>query len=580
MESDVEVTDATSQDADTDNISGSSAKSVAYVSTIIEEFQAVLGREISGTGDFFSLGGSSLLAVRVAAGIGTRCGKLLTLADVLRLRTPAAIAAHLATAPDLPGHSLPAAPAGETQELSPPQHWYSQVYQGERAATAVMSFAVELPDGTTPATVWPALRAVVAAHDSLRTSVRPEDGRLVQCALPDLDALLTEPAPEAPPVRSPSEERPASRGSAPVIATSTVSGGREAVARAAERLRAEIEAGGIALDGGPLWRAALVLGADPGDGTGAPATLMIVVHHLIFDGPSVPVVTGDLLSRLRDSGASRPPAASYRDYTAWRLSRETRDTAAAERDWWRERLAGSPPAHHLPGRTEPDRNAGYASGLTVPGPVRAGLAATATRLLVPVSALRAAAFFLLCHALYDTDDMIIGMPVDSRDHPALDGAVGMFTNHALLRHRMADGESVRELAEDVADELVTAVEHKSHRFDLAMAVLGDRCPSGRFPISGAVINGAELDAPPWQPLTDPVTEELSRCNRCDFQIYVADSPGRLDIEVTHRADILSAAEGVATLRAYSALLAAVADPDPAPVHALVERAKGVLHGDR
>jgi hypothetical protein len=509
-----------------------------------------------------------LLAVRAAAAIGTRCGKLLTLADLLRLRTPAAIAAHLAAAPDLPGHSLPAAPAGETQELSPAQRWYSRVYQGERAATAVMSFTVELPCGTTPASVWPALRAVVAAHDSLRISVRPEDGRLVQCALPDIDALPASDA-EAPSERSP--------GRPPVLATSAVSGGGEAVARAVDRLRAEIEADGIALDGGPLWRAALVVGGEP---DGAPATLLIVVHHLIFDGPSVPVVTRDLLSRLRDPGAATPPAASYRDYTAWRLSRESHDTEAAQRDWWRDRLAGSPPAHHLPARAEPDRHAGYASGMTVPEPVRAGLAATATRLLVPVSALRAAAFFLLCHALYDTDDMIIGMPVDSRDHPALDGAVGMFTNHALLRHRITDGESARELAEDVADELVVAVEHKSDRFDLAMSVLGDRCPAGRFPISGAVINGAELDAPPWQPLADPVTEELGRCNRCDFQIYVADSPGRLDIEVTHRADILSAAAGVAALRGYAALLAEVADPDPAPVHALVERAKGVLNGDR
>jgi hypothetical protein len=524
------------------------------VAAVVTEFEKVLRSPVSDSDDFFSLGGTSLLAVRVVAGLTARCRKLFTLVDILRLRTPEAIAGYLQSAPDALGWTLPTEAAGEQYELSPTQRWYSAVYAGRLQPRGVMSFTVELPDGTAPAAVWRALDALLSRHDSLRTSVRPVGGRLVQQVL-EVGATVP-------------RERP-------WAVVEEVPGGRADVSRAAEEARAECAGRGIPLDGSPLYRAVLVSGTEPPGRR--PARLAVVIHHLIFDGASVPVFTRELLALLADPTCRLRPAASSRAYTSWRLERESPDRVDAERRWWRDRLAGLESRCHLPLRGEPGDYVGYASTMTLPEPVREALAAAAKRHAVPVSTIRLAAYFVLGHALYGTRDMVVGLPISVRDHPALRDAVGMFANHTVLRHRTRERESVRELIQRAVAELTDAVEHRDYSFDRAMEQLPERCEPGRFPVTGAIINGAEMEADSAAPSAEPRTEGLRRCGVSDIQLYFADAPDRVDVELQHRSDILGPADGRRVLDCYVELLTllARADDDHA-VDSLVSAAADVL----
>jgi hypothetical protein len=517
---------------------------------VAAEFERVLRTPVGGSDDFFSLGGTSLLAARVVAGLATRSGRLLTLVDVLRLRTPDAIAAHLSRAPAAPDW-LPAA-TGDRFELAPPQRWYAQIYAGARARSGVMAFGVPLPAGSGPAAVWRALDALLDRHDALRTTIRAEDGRLVQ--------------------RVPPAGAARDRSWATVV---DVPGGPAEVAGAAAELRAERAGAGIPLDGGPLLRAVLVRGTEPP--AARPAELALVVHHLVLDGPSVPVVSRELLALLAGDGGDLPPATSYRAYTSWRLERETDARTAAVRSWWAARLAGFDSVCHLPVRPAPGPYPGYATVRALPEPVRVAVAEAARRHAVPVSAVRIAAYFVLCHALYATDDMVVSMPVGVREHPALRDAVGMFANHALLRHRLRPGETVAELVLDAAAGLTDSIDHREHDFDVAVALLPERSEPGRFPITGAIVNGAEADPALGASPAEPVTEGLRRTGVSDVQLFFADAPDRVDLELQHRADILDPAEGRRVQDCYVELLArlAAAAADD-PVAGLVAAAEQLL----
>jgi hypothetical protein len=521
------------------------------LAAVTAEFEKVLRSPVSGSDDFFSLGGTSLLAVRVVAGLTARTGKLCTLVDILRLRTPEAIASHLRTAPDAPGW-LPAPAAGEQFELSPPQRWYAQVYSGPLERSGVMAFTARLPDGTEPAAVWRALDALRERHDSLRTSIRTVDGRRVQLV----------PPPGQPGDRSWAE-------------LADVPGGADEVARVAAERRAESAAAGIPLDGGPLLRAILVRGTQPP--TARPAELAVVIHHLVFDGSSVPVFVRELLAFLAGPADHLPPATSYRAYTAWRLERETAERTAAERAWWERRLAGFESDCHLPVRGERGHYVGYATTRALPEPVGEAVAAAARRHVVPVSAVRIAAYFLLCHALYGTRDMVVGMPIGVREHPELHDAIGMFANHTLLRHRLRAGGTVRELVLDVFAGLTDAIDHREHGFDGAMALRPDRCEPGRFPITGAIVNGVEADPDEPVPSAEPSTWGLRRTGVSDVQLFFIDAPDRVDLELQHRADILEPEEGRRVLDCYVGLLARLAGAaDGDAVDELVAVAEGVL----
>lgn len=523
------------------------------VAAVAAEFERVLDTPVSGSDDFFALGGTSLLAVRVVAGLTARSGKLLTLVDLLRLRTPEVIAAHLGAAPPAPARQLAAAAPGEQHELSPPQRWYSQVYAGPRQRSGVMSFAVELPDGTVPEAAWRAWDRLLSRHDALRTCVREVGGRLVQRVL-DPDE-----APRRPPWRTVVE----------------VPGGRAEVARAGAELSAERAGAGIPLDGELPHRAVLVRGADPAGAR--PAQLGLVVHHLVCDGPSAAVLARELLALLADPEADLPAAPSYRAYTSWRLGRETPEQVETERRWWRERLAGSGGPLLLPLRGEPEGYVGYVVSHTLPDPLREAVAAAAKRHAVPVSAPRLAAWFVLCHALYGTRDVLVGQPIGMRVLPELRDAVGMFANHALLRHRLAAGESVEDLVRTAYAELSAAVEHRDHGFDRAMEQWPERYEPGRFPFSGAVVNGGELDPEPGPPATEPATEGLRRCGVSDLQLYFGDGPDRVDVELQHRADVLGPADGRRVLECYLGVLARLVEPaGERAVEPLVDAATAVL----
>lgn len=537
----------------------------SHLIAVLAEFEKVLGSQVSDSDDFFSLGGSSLLAARVAAGVTARCAKSLSLVDILRLRTPRAIASHLEKAPDPPSRTLPTTTAGERYELSPTQRWYSKVYTGRLQPTGVMSFVVELPDGTAPGAVWLALDAMLKRHDSLRTSVQAMDGRLVQ-RVPDVGTTTLQYRPGL-------GDRPGLRDR-PWAVLEEVPGGRADVSRAAAEVRAECAAQGIALDGGPLFRAILLSGTEPA--ADRPAELVIVIHHVIFDGASVPVFTRELLALLADPTDALRSATSYRAYTSWRLDRESPARISAERSWWSDQLAGFESRSHLPVRGEPGYHVGYATSRTLPESVRTALAAAAKRHLVPVSAVRIAAYFMLCHALYGNRDMVIGMPISVRDHPALRDGIGMFVNVVLVRHRIKERESVRELVQDVLVGLTGAVDHREHSFDLVMSQLPERCEPGRFPITGAVINGAETDAPEGPPAPEPRTEGLRRCNVCDIQLFFTDAPNRVDLELQHRADMLSPADGRRVLDCYLGLLTLIARSDDGAVDTLLSYARDVL----
>jgi len=101
------------------------------------------------------------------------------------------------------------------------------------------------------------------------------------------------------------------------------------------------------LAAGPLLRVRLVRSG------GDELLLVVVVHHIVFDGWSSGVFTGELAHFYRARAAGRPGdlaelAVQYGDFAVWQ--REWLDSGVLEdqASYWRERLAGAPPVLELP----------------------------------------------------------------------------------------------------------------------------------------------------------------------------------------------------------------------------------------
>ncbi|MEV1086197.1 AMP-binding protein, partial [Streptomyces sp. NPDC050211] len=282
-------------------------------------WQEVLGQPVTDPGaNLFALGGHSLTAARIAAGLRDEFGTRVPLNIVFRHQTVRALAAHLAhSAPHTGGSDGTAALDGGVLPLSRAQRRIWTAARSSRVATALnISDALRPGRALDPDTLRRATVALADRHEVLRSRFAVVDGTARQIVMDRLP------------------------GGAPlhVVDLGPTAGW--------DALTAEVRAAqatAFDLAAGPLFEVRLLRGAPGGD------VLVVTAHHIVYDGDSVDLVVDDLLHAHDELAAGRapwqglPPAVQYREWTAREAAWLEGDEAAADRAYWRRTLGGPLP---------------------------------------------------------------------------------------------------------------------------------------------------------------------------------------------------------------------------------------------
>ena len=160
--------------------------------------------------------------------------------------------------------------------------------------------------------------------------------------------------------------------------------------------------------------------------------LLLVVHHLVIDGWSTPLLLRDVLAAYRDDAALAPPPG---DYAALVTALATRDGAAAT-GAWRDYLAGAEPTI-LCGDAVPDGAVREAT-VTLDAATSAALTGTLRAHGLTLNVLVQAAYALALGTLCGRDEVVFGTPVSGRG-AAIEGIaeqVGLFLNTVPVRLRL------------------------------------------------------------------------------------------------------------------------------------------------
>ncbi|MFE6839941.1 amino acid adenylation domain-containing protein, partial [Streptomyces sp. NPDC057705] len=235
------------------------------------------GVAVDGDTDFFRAGGDSILAITVV-NRARALGLTIAPRDVFLLKTPRALAEHLATITPQAGAPAPAlTPAArEDGPLTPTPIMLRQRELGGSLARFAQARTLVAAEGTGFADAERAANAVVAAHPALRLRLRVEHG---------VWTLRTEPARPVTVVRVDADD---ATGAGATDATTAAN-------EAARRL--DPEAGDVIAF---TWLE-------------ASRTLVVTVHHLAVDSVSWLVLLDDLAAALRGT-APAPPTTSYAEY--------------------------------------------------------------------------------------------------------------------------------------------------------------------------------------------------------------------------------------------------------------------------
>ncbi|MFJ8330576.1 non-ribosomal peptide synthase/polyketide synthase [Streptomyces sp. NPDC094437] len=441
----------------------------------------VLGVEQVGVDDeFFSLGGTSILMIRLVHRVRDEFGVDLSLRDVFAAPTVAGVAQRLlSSGPQLkriaPGQRPERLPLSFAQE----RMWFLQRLQGG-SGTYNVPIQVRLTGPVDPAALGAAASDLVARHEALRTLYLEDAEGPYQVILPADTPFQLEALADPDPDLIASASRPFD----------------------------------LARDL-PLRVTLYTTGPDT-------HILLLVVHHIATDGASLRPFTEDLSAAYRARLAGTEPhffelAVQYADFSAWQ-----RETLAADLprqvEHWKRTLDGLAPEITFPvDRPRPAvaTHAGDHVEFEVSPELYQRVLDLAGRTrTTPFMILQATVSALLTR-LGAGEDIPLGGVIADRPDSALDDVVGVFINTLVYRFDTSGDPRFEELLGRVRDTGLAAYAHQGVPFERLVEELHPERSRSRHAFFQVMLawldlTEARIDLPGVHAVAGPVTSGTSK----------------------------------------------------------------------
>lgn len=411
---------------------------------------ANVGRET----DFFSIGGHSLLAMRLGAALRERTGTQVPLAELFRARTVSSLADWINAAqsrvesttgasdvPKLGRAGVSRARLSFGQE----RMWLVERLRPERPMLNIAEafrFSGQIDD----IALASAIAKVTSRHDGLRLRIDSGSAAGPEQAVMPPDDLIIET------IRSRSSEE------------------TQEILRAATAQSFDFTAAPPA-----RW---LVVREDLAESK-SNIVVALIVHHLAADGFSLNLLFSEISaaydSIITESDIALPPTLSIVDYAVWqRCALGPSPLVKAELEYWRAHLAGAPERLQLPFDNCEATQRPFAAAR-----VTRRIANEKIEALAKCSADAQATQFMSMLALYHgwlsrisgQDDIIVGTPIASRDEAGSETIVGCLLNTLPIRLTNAEQKSFAQLVTEVRMLCLEAFANQHVPFELVIDAL-------------------------------------------------------------------------------------------------------------
>ncbi|HZX19201.1 MAG TPA: condensation domain-containing protein [Pseudomonas sp.] len=233
------------------------------------------------------------------------------------------------------------------------------------------------------------------------------------------------------------------------------------------------------LESGPVIRACLLdLGLNVQE-------LIIVIHHIAFDGRSGEILLQDLAHyyATQEPGALLPGRLQYADFAVWEPGYVTAELIEVETAFWRDHLAGMPLQLDFSKRPRPHGDTQGGRHQFVIQPLQVAHLKRASRAQrLPLFVMLTGLFQLWLHYLSGQRRFLIGTDVHGRDLPELQDIFGFFVNQLTLKCELEDGLPLGELLMRTRHAIRLAHAHRQLPFDLLVSQLAPQREAGRSPL--------------------------------------------------------------------------------------------------
>ncbi|HLK59638.1 MAG TPA: condensation domain-containing protein, partial [Chthonomonadaceae bacterium] len=218
--------------------------------------------------------------------------------------------------------------------------------------------------------------------------------------------------------------------------------------------------------------------------------LVLTMHHIVSDGVSSNILFRELTTLYAAFKAEQPSPLSplpvqYADYAAWQRHWLQGDNLERQAAYWRSQLHEAPPRLNLPTDRPEELAHTHRSGMertSLSPDVAQQLHSLSLQARASLFMTLLAAFNVLLYHYTNQRDIVIGTDDAGRNHAALEGLIGFFINHLVLRTDLSGDPTFRELLQRVRQMTLDAYTHADMPFDKLVELLQPDRTSSHTPL--------------------------------------------------------------------------------------------------
>ncbi len=278
--------------------------------------------------------------------------------------------------------------------------------------------------------------------------------------------------------------------------------------------------------------------------------LLIVIHHIVFDGWSKDVFFKELADLYQEevSGQSVSLPAlpiQYADFAIWQKQWLEGERTKSAIEYWKKQLAGIPDCLRLPiDNPHPDqkkykgRKHAFILDKEITDPIRSLSKEKGVTLFM----ILLSAWSVLLYRYSGQPDLVIGTPIANRNLQEIENLIGCFINTLPLRITIEDSKSFEQLLEEVKTTALEAYDYQDFPFEKIVEVLQpernlsntplfqvmfvlQHTPNNKIEIQGLKLTPLDIDNGTAKfDLTLSITEtptELKGCFEYNVDIFTA-----------------------------------------------------------
>ncbi|WP_430412299.1 amino acid adenylation domain-containing protein [Kordia sp.] len=229
----------------------------------------------------------------------------------------------------------------------------------------------------------------------------------------------------------------------------------------------------------------------------------LTMHHIIGDGWSMELVISEVISTYNNLVQNKEYIVpkleiQYKDYAVWLQSALTKEQYKVAATYWRSQFQGELPIIDIPSFKSRPKVKTY-NGHTLTH----HFSTSFLKKLTTFSKSKDVTLFMTIMAGINTllyrytnqNDIIIGTPIAGREHPDLEGQLGLYLNTLAIRTNVEGSYRFLDVLERQKQTLLAAYEHQNYPFDELVNKLNLQRDTSRSPLFDVMVvlqNQAQL----------------------------------------------------------------------------------------